>query len=111
MVNLYKGKGDALDRGNYRGLKLTYHVMKLVEHVLERRIRKMVDIDEMQFGLVSGKSATDAILIVRQLRKKKYGRQKPFFVFVDLEKAFDCVPCKVVLWAMRKLGLKSGMSV
>ena len=23
ILNLYKGKGDALDRGNYRGLKLT----------------------------------------------------------------------------------------
>ena len=52
IVNLYKGKGDALDRGNHRSLKLTDHVMKLVEHVLERRIRKMVDIDEMQFGFV-----------------------------------------------------------
>ena len=33
IVNLYKGKRDALDRGNYRGLKLTDHVMKLFEHV------------------------------------------------------------------------------
>ena len=23
IKNLYKGKGDALDRGNYRGLKMT----------------------------------------------------------------------------------------
>ena len=65
IVNIYKGKGDALDRGNYRGLKLTDHVMKLVEHVLERRIRKIVDIDEMQLGFVSGRSATDAVFIVR----------------------------------------------
>ena len=24
--------------------------------------------------------------------------------FVDLEKAFDCVPRKVIWWALRKLG-------
>ena len=28
IVCLYKGKGDALDRGNYRGLKLTEQAMK-----------------------------------------------------------------------------------
>ena len=27
IVYLYKGKGGALDRGNYRGLKLTVHAM------------------------------------------------------------------------------------
>ena len=83
IVNIYKGKGDALDRGNYnlRGLKLTDHVMKLVEHVLERRIRKMVDIDEMQFGFVSGRSATDAVFIVRQLQEKYLAVKKPLFCF------------------------------
>ena len=31
IVNLYKGKGDALNRGNYRGLKLIDQVMKVLE--------------------------------------------------------------------------------
>ena len=30
IVCLYKGKGDALERGNYRGLKLTEQVMKVL---------------------------------------------------------------------------------
>ena len=77
ILNLYKGKGIALDRGNYRGLKLTDHVMKLVGHVLERLIRKMVDIDEMQFGFVSGRSVTDAVFIVRQLQEKYLAVKKP----------------------------------
>ena len=34
IQNLYKGKGEALDHGNYRGLKLTDQVMKLLERVL-----------------------------------------------------------------------------
>ena len=37
ILNLYKRKGDALDRGNYRGLKLTEQVMKVLEGVLETR--------------------------------------------------------------------------
>ena len=31
IVNLYKGKGDTLNRGNYRGLKLIDQVMKVLE--------------------------------------------------------------------------------
>ena len=46
ILNLHKGKGDALDRGNYRGLKLTDQVMKPLERTLDFCIRKMVDINE-----------------------------------------------------------------
>ena len=107
ILNLYKGKGDALDRGNYRGLKLTDQVMKLIEHVLEEKIRQMVNIDEMQFGFVPGKGTTDAIFIIRQLQEKYLAVNKPlYFAFVDLEKAFDRVPRKVIWWAMRKLGVE-----
>ena len=48
IVNLYKGKGDALNRGNYRGLKLIEQVMKVLERVVEGLIRQRVEIDEMQ---------------------------------------------------------------
>ena len=34
-VCLYKGKGDALERGNYRGLKLTEQVMKVLERIVD----------------------------------------------------------------------------
>ena len=50
IVNLYKGKGDALNRGNYRGLKLIEQVMKVLERVVEGLIRQRVEIDEMQCG-------------------------------------------------------------
>ena len=48
IVNLYKGKGDALNRGNYRGLKLVEQVMKVLERVAEGLIRQRDEIDEMQ---------------------------------------------------------------
>ena len=47
ILNLYKGKGDALERGNYRGLKLTDQVMKLLERVLDSFVREMVDFRSM----------------------------------------------------------------
>ena len=42
IVNCYKGKGDALERSNYRGLKLLDQVMKVVERVVERLVRERV---------------------------------------------------------------------
>ena len=93
LVNVYKGKGDALECGSYRGIKLVEHAMKVLERVIERRVRNVVKIDSMQFGFMAGKSTTDAIFIVRQLQEKYLARNKELWMaFVDLEKAFDRVP-------------------
>ena len=89
-LSIYKGKGDALNRGNYRGLELIEQVMKVLEGVVERLIRQRVEIDEMQCGFMSGRSTTDAIFIVRQLQEKHLAANKPLYMaFIDLEKAFD----------------------
>ena len=112
ILNLYKGKGDALTRGNYRGLKLTEQVMKVMERIVDELIREIIKIDEMQFAFVPGRGTTDAIFIVRQLQEKFMSLKDPsgknhtlYFAFVDLEKAFDRVPRKVLWWAMRSLGI------
>ena len=107
IVSLYKGKGDALDRGNYRGLKLIEHVLKVLERVVESLIRKRVEISDMQFGFMPGRGTTDAIFILRQLQEKHMAANKTLYMaFIDLEKAFDRVPRNVIWWAMRKLGIE-----
>ena len=106
IINLYKGKGDTLERGNYRGLKLTEHCLKVVERVLEKIGRDLLSIYEIQFGFVPGRGTTDAIFIIRQLQKKHLAKEKNlFFAFVDLEKAFERVPRDILWWSMRCLGL------
>jgi len=106
MVTVYKGKGDALECGSYRGIKLLDHAMKVFERVLERKIRGSVKIDDQQFGFQPGKGTTDAIFIVRQMQEKFLGKKKELWMgFVDLEKAFDRVPREVLWWALRSVGL------
>ena len=68
--------------------------MKVVERVLEWRVREQVDIDKMQFGFTSGKRTTDAIFVVRQVQEK-FQKKNLYYAFVDLEKAFDRVPREV----------------
>ena len=46
------------------------HVMKILERVIEVKVRGKVNIDNMQFGFTSGKGTTDAIFIVQQLQEK-----------------------------------------
>ena len=107
IVCLYKGKGDALERGNYCGLKLTEQVMKILERIVDGLIRQLVSIDDSQFGFVPGRGTTDAIFVVRQLQEKYLAANKRLYMaFVDLEKVFDRVPRKVIWWALRKLGVE-----
>ena len=70
MANVYKCKGDALTCGSYRGIKLLEHAMKVMERVIEGRVRKIVKIDSMQFRFMVGRSTTEAIFIIRQLQEK-----------------------------------------
>ena len=98
MVNVYK---ERVTCGSYRGIKLLEHAMKVLERVIEGRLRKIVKIVSMQFGFMSGRSTKDAIFIVRQLQEKYLAKSKDLWMaFVDLEKAFDRVPREVVWWAL-----------
>ena len=106
VVPIFKGKGDVMNCGSYREVKLLEHGMKIIERVLERRIRTIVDFDEAQFGFMPGKGTIDALFLVRRLQEEYRVKDKRMYIcFVDLEKAFDRVPRRVMEWAMRKKGL------
>src|SRR5664279_4118418 len=99
MMNVYKGKGDVLECGSYRGIKLLEHVMKILEGVIDGRVRRIVKVDDMQLGFTAGKGTTDAIFVVMQLQEIYLAKKKDLWMaFVDLEKAFDRVPREVVWW-------------
>ena len=90
IVCLYKGNGYALERGNYRSLKLIEQVMKVLERIVDGLIRRLMSIDDSQFCFVPGRVTKDAIFVVKQLQEKYLAANKRLYMaFVDLEKAFD----------------------
>ena len=69
------------------------------------KIEKVVMIDDMQFVFMPDKVTIYVILILRIEEENLAKQKKLYLCFVDLQKAFDWVPSKVVEWAMRKKGI------
>ena len=55
LVLIFKNKGDVQSCGNYRGINLMSHTMKLWERVVEARLREEVSICEQQCGFMAKK--------------------------------------------------------
>ena len=107
VVPIFTGKGDAMNCTAYRGVKMLENAMKIVKKVLERRLRLMVKVDEMQFGFMPGKGTIDVVFNLRRLQEDK--KRKLYMCFIDLEKAFYRVARKVLEYAMRKKGIPEVM--
>ena len=89
--------------GLYGGVKLLKHSMKVIERVLKRRIRALVDFDEAQCGFMPEKRTTDALFLVRKLQEEHRAKGKIMnMCFVDMEKTLDRVPKRAMEWAMKK---------
>ena len=42
VLQIYKGKGDPMECGSYRGIKLLEHAMKVVEIILELKVKSSI---------------------------------------------------------------------
>ena len=100
IISLFKGKGEASDRCNYRGLKLTKHVLKVSKPIIKIFIRKVVNVDDMQFGFI-----LDHFHLKKIEENYVKKNRNLYFAFAVLQKVFDRVPRKVLWWALRKVGI------
>ena len=86
-MNCYKGKYDALYRGNYRVIKLLVHIMKVLEYVLESLICSQIDINNMQFGFMPERSTIDMYtFFVKCRRNILLGRKKSASLLLNLKR-------------------------
>ena len=107
IVPIWKRKGDAQDPGKYRGITLLSHIMKLLERILDKRLREKVEhkLGEKQLGFRKGRGTTDGMFALRKLVEKRLEMQGHMaLAFEDLEKAFDTVPRKMAMATLRWMG-------
>ncbi|KAK3560105.1 hypothetical protein QTP86_033893, partial [Hemibagrus guttatus] len=103
VVPLFK-KGDRRVCSNYRGITLLSLPGKVYSRVLERRVRPLVEplIQEEQCGFRPSRGTLDQLYTLHRVLEGSWEFAQPVHMcFVDLEKAFDCVPCGIlweVLW-------------
>lgn len=108
VIPIHK-KGSRDDLNNFRPISLVPVISKVVEKVMADQITKYFESNSLfsaaQFGFRKSKSTTDAIVdlvkfVVETFEKKEYCLTS----FIDLTKAFDCVPHDRLLDKLKSYG-------
>ena len=106
---IYKNKGKKSDPNNYRGISIISCLGKLFTALINERLTKFADLNEIigeeQAGFRAGYSTQDHIftlhaIIETYLRKidSQNEKKKLYCAFIDYQKAFDLVD-RSCLWA------------
>ena len=113
IKNIHKG-GNKNDPNNYRGITLNSSLGKLFCTILHQRLSDFCDANDIiakeQAAFRKGYRSTDHIYLLKTIVKKYIVQNKKLYTcFVDLEKAFDSVWRKGLLYKVKKLGIEGNM--
>ena len=116
MVTFIKkpNKASYMDPGSYRPLSLFPYVGKILERVLENRIRKFCGfeeiIDDAQEGFLPCKNTTRYLYkMISNLEEIKRRKLTALILLIDFEKAFDSVSVPCLVWKLYDFGIKGKM--
>ncbi|KAL7836057.1 hypothetical protein SRHO_G00284040 [Serrasalmus rhombeus] len=107
-----RDRGDRRVCSNYRGITLLSLPGKVYAGVLEKRVRLIVEprIQEEQCGFRPGRGTLDQLFTLSRILEGSWEFAQPVHMcFVDLEKAFDCVPRGILWEVLREYGVHSSL--
>ena len=88
-------KGEKTNPANYRGITITSVLLKVVEHILNRRHNAQLEKktqSHLQKGFTAGSLSIDAALILSECISEAKNMCKPLILAtLDAQKAFDVV--------------------
>jgi hypothetical protein len=116
IISIFKGKGDASDCGNYRGITIITVLSKLYATMINGRLStwRLHSADRRakgQGGFLKKHRTTDHLFtlqhIIDKYRTKKF---KPLYTcFVDLSKAFDTISRPKLWQRLHEMGIRGQM--
>lgn len=89
LVSIYKNKGDIQSCQTYRGTKLMRHTKKILERIVEQRLRRTQDLWQ-RIWFYASRLTMEVIYLLRCQDKKT--KEDFHLVVWYLEKAYDWVP-------------------
>lgn len=105
ITSIYK-KGDKKNVNNYRGISVLPSIMRLFSRVIKDKMNKFVNFKEEQSGFRANRSCLDNIHCIRLLIEKNKAKNiDTHMTFIDLEKAYDSVPRKMLWIAMKRMNI------
>jgi ribonuclease HI len=108
------GKEDYLEAKSFRPISLTSFILKTLEKLIDRYLRDVIlrasPLSDSQHAYQPGRSTETAIYeLTHALEKSMNGDRGSLAVFLDIEGAFDRVPVRTVLRALRERGVDEGI--
>lgn len=109
IIPVFK-KGDRSNPSDYRGISLISCLCKLFTSILNTRLLKWIDdndiLTDAQFGFRHGMSTVDAIFSLYSIIQKTFLKKKRLYCcFVDFKKAFDTVDRFKLWYKLGNMGL------
>ena len=114
IVPLHKG-GDESMCNNYRPISLLITISKILEKVIYKRTYNFLEkhniLFQSQYGFRTKHSCADAIAeLIGEITKNKENGLYTAGIFLNLSKAFDTLPHKILLNKMPKYGICGSMN-
>lgn len=102
--------GQKTCASNYRPISVLPIISKIFERVILRRVFKHLDtnniINKNQFGFLPKSSTLSATLnLTEQIYRSIEGKNRTAVLFIDLQKAFDCVNFEILIEKLITVGI------
>ncbi|KAH9247697.1 hypothetical protein BASA81_014687 [Batrachochytrium salamandrivorans] len=109
IVSIDKKDGDPLNPGDKRGIALINVDLKLVCKVLQMRIERFVETNNLlsyeQAGFRKREECVGQVVsLVDIIQRRQNAGLNTHVLFIDIRKAFDTVPVGALLWKLQNMG-------